>query len=551
MKTKVAKHKGHRGLRQSSPSEGSSSNNPTPASPATGKRNANWNTLLKGRTLSKDEAELAKNLSDYRWRINNLYFVKNKKGEKVRFRPNFAQQVLLDNMWYFSIILKARQLGITTFFCIVFLDQVLWNANKSAGIIAHKDKDAKRIFKDKIKFAWDNLPEELRGLLGPPNTDSSGELAFPNGSSIFVSTSTRGGTLQYLHISEFGYICAHYPQKAEEIVTGSINSVEAGQVVTVESTAEGRAGHFYEFCEEAQKASLAQRALSPMQFKFFFFPWWKNPAYSIDGDVLFTKEDKEYFQTLSIKHGIDLSDGQKRWYIIKKMVNGDKMFVEYPSIPEEAFHASVQGAYYAAEMLKVHEQGRIMRIPYDATLPVDTWWDLGMNDKNICIFSQSYSNEIRLVDFYENSGEGLAHYVKMLQDKGYVYGTHTFPHDINVKELGTGQSRYQTLLDLRLRNIRTIERTKNVNDDIEAVRRLFPRFFFDEVHTHKLIEALEGYRKEWNDKTGEFMNSPLHDKYSHAADAMRTLARGYLRGGHLSSEGGVPADGEIVINDFF
>lgn len=523
-------------MRQQSASEASS-------------RDAKKAHVLPGRPLTKEEQELQKNLQDHRWRISNLYYVKDKRGNKVKFKPNFAQKFLLDHLWYFSIILKARQLGITTLFCIVFLDQVLWNAHKTAGIIAHKDKDAKKIFKDKIKFAWDNLPEEIKKQLGPPNTDSAGELGFPNGSSIFVSTSTRGGTIQFLHISEFGYICAHYPQKAQEIVTGSINSVEQGMVVTIESTAEGKQGYFYDFCDEAQKAQLSGKKLSPLEFRFFFFPWWKNPAYAMKGDFVIPKEYKEYFEKLRIKHGIELSDEQKHWYVMKKRVNGENMFAEYPSIPEEAFHASIQGAYYANEMLKVHEQKRIMRIPYDSTLPVDTWWDLGMNDKNVCIFTQRFGAEIRFIDYYENSGEGLAHYVKMLQDKGYTYGTHTFPHDINVKELGTGVTRYQTLLDLRLRNIRVVERTKNVNDDIEAVRRLFSRFYFDEENTKKLINALENYRKQWNDKTGEFMNTPLHDANSHAADAMRTLARGWNQAA-LSESVGAGDDG-VVTSDFF
>lgn len=507
-------------------------------------------SLAHGRPLTKDEHQLQQNLKDYKWRVSNLYYVKDKAGNKVLFKPNFAQKLLLDNMWFFSIILKARQLGITTFFCIVFLDQVLWNANKTAGIIAHKDRDAKKIFKDKIKFAWDNLPPDLQAQLGPPNTDSAGELSFPNGSSIFVSTSTRGGTIQYLHISEFGYICAHYPQKAEEIVTGSINSVEQGQVVTIESTAEGRSGYFYEFCEEAQKLEHVDRELSPMEFRFFFFPWWKNPAYAMAGSPVITTEFKEYFQMLAAKHGIVLTKEQKNWYMAKKALNGDKMYAEYPSIPEEAFHASIQGAYYATEMMKVHETGRIIRLPYDSALPVDTWWDLGMNDKNVCIFTQQVGNEIRFIDYYENSGEGLAHYVKMLQDRGYVYGKHTFPHDINVKELGTGQSRYKTLLDLNLRNIRTVERTKSVVDDIEAVRKLFSRFYFDEEKTKKLTTALEAYRKQWNDKTGEFMNSPLHDQHSHACDAMRTLARGigYASLGPVGE--GNPNEG-VVTSDFF
>ena len=134
-----------------------------------------------------------------------------------------------------------------------------------------------------------------------------------------------------------------------------------------------------------------------------------------------------------------------------------------------------------------------------------------------------------------------------LKDKKYHYGTHTFPHDIRQRELSTGISRQQTLLDLRLSPIRVVDRTKNVVDDIEAVRRIFPRFYFDESKCGKLIEALENYRREWNEKTGEFGNTPRHDKHSHAADAMRTLARGWREMG-LSATG---KEEDLVTSDFF
>lgn len=501
------------------------------------------------RSLSLEEQAFFENLKNRWWRLNNLYYIKDKQGRKVLFRPNWAQVFIWENLWFFSIILKARQLGITTFFCVLYLDIVLFSEHKTAGIIAHKDKDARKIFTDKVKFAWDNLPEALKDKLGPPNADSAGELRFPNGSSIFVSTSTRGGTVQYLHISEFGYTCAHHPIKADEIVTGSINSVEQGCMVTIESTAEGRAGHFYELCQKAEKMMKQGMKLSMMDFKFFFFAWWQNPEYRIETGYYkpFDASLVEYFEKLKIQYNIELDDAQKKWYAQKKELNGDKMFSEYPSTPEEAFHASILGSYYATEMAKVYEQNRIREIPIDSTLRVDTWWDLGMNDKNVIIFTQTFGNEIRIVDYYENSGEGLAHYARVLQEKGYVYGRHNFPHDIKVKELGTGISRYQTLQDLRIRPIRVIERTKDLNDDIEAVRRLFPRFYFNAGKTAQLIESLENYRHEFNEATGEFLNSPKHDKYSHAADAMRVLAKGWNKHG---MDSGLDGD-KLISTDFF
>ena len=440
---------------------------------------------------------------------------------------NWAQEIIFASLWYFTIILKARQLGITTFFSILYLDQVLFKSNVSAAIIAHTDADTKRIF-ERVKFAWSNLPELLKENIGYPKTDSVGELAFPNGSKIFVARSTRGGTLQYLHISEFAKICAKYPDKAKEIVTGAINSVEKGNFVSIESTAEGRTGYFFDYCQEAQNAERENRQLTELDFKYFFFPWWQHPDYRLQARFPITSEYTEYFDNLEKIHQVILDDDQKRWYISKAKKNKEDMFREYPSTSEEAFLASIEGAYYTNQMKKVYEEQRIRNVPYDARFPVDTWWDLGMNDLNVILFTQAIGNEIRFIDVYFNTGEGLGHYVNILQNKGYSYGTHTFPHDIEVRSLDEqGKSRRQTLMDLNMRNIRTIERTKDINDDIEAVRKLFTRFYFNEATTTVLVDGLNSYQKQWNDKLGQFMNSPKHDKHSHIVDPLRLLARGW------------------------
>lgn len=460
-----------------------------------------------------------------RWRMNNLYYIVDKHGKKVKFTPNWAQQKVLDNLWYFNIILKARQLGITTFFCLLYLDQVLFNANKTAGIIAHTDSDTKKIFK-RIKFAWESLPEMLKESIGLPTTDSVGEMQFPNGSSIFVARSTRGGTIQYLHISEFAKICAKYPEKAREIVTGAINSVEKGNFVSIESTAEGRTGFFYDYVMEAQQADKEGRALSELDFRYFFFPWWEEETYRLKATFPITKEYEKYFDTLRTTHNILLDDEQKRWYMSKKKKNDDDMYREYPSTWEEAFMAQIVGAYYATQMQKVYEDGRIRNVPYDARYKVMTYWDLGVNDFNVILFVQAVGNEIRFIDEYHNHGEGLSHYVNVLKDKGYVYGQHVFPHDIEVQNLDAqGLTRRQTLVELGMINIRTVDRTKDINDDIEAVRKIFSRFYFDETKTATLVEACQNYKKEWDDRLGQFKNSPKHDKHSHLVDPLRNLAR--------------------------
>ena len=274
-------------------------------------------------------------------------------------------------------------------------------------------------------------------------------------------------------------------------------------------------------------AEKTGKKLTEMDFKFFFFPWWKEPAYRLDNaEFTINSEMEDYFKELEIKHGIVLDSAQKRWYVNSRKINGENMFREYPSTPDEPFHVAVEGAYYGSQMAKVREQKRIMLVPYDSRLTVETWWDLGMNDTNVILFTQSYGNEIRFIDYYENTGEGLAHYVSVLKDKGYIYSKHNFPHDIEIRDLSTGISRRQTLLELNLQPIRTIERTKDILDDIEQVRKMFSRFYFDEKHCSKLIDALDNYRKDRDPVTGEFKNRPRHDKWSHACDAMRLVAKG-------------------------
>jgi len=476
--------------------------------------------------LDPEELAFWENLRDWKWRISNLYYVKNKHGKKVKFVPNWAQQAVLDDLWFFSIILKARQLGITTFFAILYLDQILFNSNKTAAVIAHTDIDTKRIF-EKIKFAWDCLPEELKESIGLPKTDSVGELAFPNGSKIFVSRSTRGSSLQFLHISEFAKICAKYPEKAREIVTGAINSVEKGNFVTIESTAEGKEGYFYDWCLKAQQMAQEKRRLTELDFRFFFFPWYKEATYTLDADFPINKDFEEYFSKLETFEHIKLTDGQKRWYVTKRGKNDEDMLREYPSTPEESFSSSVEGSYYGSQMKLVYEQQRIRNVPWDTRYLVDTWWDLGVNDFNVIVFTQSIGNEIRVIDEYHSTGEGLAHYVNFLKTKPYSYGTHTFPHDVNVQNLDAeGKTRRQTLIDLGMLNLRTVERTKDVNDDIEAVRKIFSRFYFNESTTPEAVKSLNNYHKEWDDKLGQFKNSPRHDKSSHYADVFRLIARG-------------------------
>ncbi len=184
-----------------------------------------------------------------------------------------------------------------------------------------------------------------------------------------------------------------------------------------------------------------------------------------------------------------------------------------------SFDAALVGAYYGRQMELARKDGRIGAVPWEPKLPVETWWDLGVSDSTAIWFAQRVAGEIRLIDYLEASGEGLPYYVKALQAKPYVYGRHIAPHDIEVRELGTGKSRRETALRLGVRF--EVAPAQSLADGIDAVRAMLESCWFNEEKCARGIEALCQYRKAWNEKTSDFMPTPLHDWSSHGADAFR------------------------------
>jgi len=193
---------------------------------------------------------------------------------------------------------------------------------------------------------------------------------------------------------------------------------------------------------------------------------------------------------------------------------------------EVSFDAPISGSYYASIIDQLETDGHVLSVPYDPALPVTTAWDLGVGDATAIIFLQYHHTEIRVIDCLEASGEGLPYYVKCLKDKPYTYDQHIMPHDIRVRELGTGKSRYEQALALGIKPI-TICRNLPVDDGINTVRTTLPRMYFDREKCGPLIEALRGYRKEYDDVHKCYKNKPVHDWTSHYNDALRMACVGY------------------------
>jgi hypothetical protein len=203
----------------------------------------------------------------------------------------------------------------------------------------------------------------------------------------------------------------------------------------------------------------------------------------------------------------------------RKMMSEEEFAQEY----ECSFEAAIRGAYYGKEFTEMEASGRITSLPYDPALPVHTAWDLGMSDSTVIWFVQSHGGETRWIDCLKGEGVGLHWYVKQLQEKPYVWGSHYLPHDVRVRELGTGKSRLEVLQELGLRNIEIAPRLDLI-DGIQALRMLLPRSWFDKDACKTGIEALRMYRREYDEKRQEFKSHPNHDWTSHYADAARYFA---------------------------
>lgn len=194
---------------------------------------------------------------------------------------------------------------------------------------------------------------------------------------------------------------------------------------------------------------------------------------------------------------------------------------------ECSWTAAIRGTYYGDLLNAARTEGRICRVPIETKVPVHTFWDLGRNDSSAIWFMQQVGLERRFIDYYETNGEGLDHYAKVLKDKGYLYGDHYLPHDVEVTELSTNDNRREILERLGVKPIRVVPRAKSVSEGIELVRQEMPSCWFDEIRCDYGIRCLENYAKDYDEVRQVFRSTPRHDWASHGADAFRMFAQGY------------------------
>ncbi len=461
-------------------------------------------------------------LHDKEYRLNTLYRIIDKNSRSIPFRMNATQKEVFEGLHNRNLILKARQLGMSTFCILYLLDEVIFNYNTSAGIISYSLPHAQYIFKNIVGHALDTFPVELPdlGIIAK----STKEIKFNNSSDFRVDTSLRGGTTQLVLITEYGKTCARSPFRAEEIIAGTLESVPINGKVLIESTGEGTSGPFAEMCLATHSRGNAD--LTDLDYKLHFFPWYLEPAYTIDHPIELDLTTKDYFTRIEHELGREFAIGQKRWYFKKFQVLGDKVRQEYPSTVDEAFLSNADAFYYAAPLQKARTEDRVINSElYDPLLPVYVAMDIAVTDYTVMTFFQIHHQEVRIIDAYGDTNKGVAFYTRfLLKEKPYVYKAIYLPHDARKKDgivvENTYQKEFQRLMNHTGTKVIVLPRTDR-NIGIGNAINQINRCVFNERKCKELVEYLGKYRKKWSERHGKYLDDPYHDRASDYADSFR------------------------------
>lgn len=492
--------------------------------------------LLKERLaehdISPEDAELLRKMEDWYWRITSgqVYKIKvkvandNEATLEQPFRPNRAQRRFLAHAHGRDIILKARQMGFSTLIEILALDYALFNEDRNVVVIAHTQPDAEELFRDKIKYAYDRLPAMMRMVM-PLDKETQSQLIFAhNNSQIRVTTSARGGTVHFLHVSEMGKIAARFPEKAREITTGSLQAVPSDGFVFIESTAEGQAGVFYEMAKRAEAKHQQGKTLTPADYKFHFYAWWMDPSYRMDPQhVRISPKDHEYFDKIEGIMDVAIDLDQRAWYVNKRdeefAAEPNLMWREYPSTPDECWQSGTEGKYLVHVLAKARRENRIGLFPHRPSLPVNGFWDIGASDDTVVWLHQTVNSMDHFINYREGAGEGFIAFIHWIESLDVTPGTMYLPHDAANQKLQVEDTR--SLLS-QLREVKPswdwqiVPRVATIQHGIDLMRNDFATYCFNEETTKEGIAHLENYSREWNTRLQTWTNVPRHCEHSHA-----------------------------------
>jgi len=449
------------------------------------------------------------------WRLHNLYRITDKSGREIDFVPTPPQAQLIDAIYKQGkkrhIILKARQLGFSTLIDLILFDAAYWTENTSAAIVDQTQAAASKKLTEKIKFAFERLPQSLRK---DPIRSNDSEIAWDFGSSIIAGKGIRGGTLQWLHISEWGPIAYEDPKRSEEIKTGALPAAKEGVIIIETTFKGGKGGDFYKMITTAQETPEDQR--TEHDYHFWFFPWYLDNTYTLEGPASAIPQDiHAYFDQNERDLGRTFTQGQRLWYHKTKQEQGIFMLREYPTTVEEAYAAPVEDSIYSDTISKIRAAGQIKDFLTDPAYPVYSCWDIGYGDATSVWLFQLIGRDVHWLWHLSEKNLSAAESWRLVEQTGLALAANYLPHDAANHSAITGLSYRDALQKAGATNIRIIPRTKDIFVGINAAKDILPRSLFHKTHCATGLAALEAYHIKKS--TG----LPEHDWSSHTADAFR------------------------------
>lgn len=484
------------------------------------------------------------------YRLNVLYWIENEKGEKVKFRATPIQTRFFFSRHSRTVVPKARQVRLSTICALLALDHCLFGKNKTAGVIDLTDEDAKRKLA-RIRFAYDHMDDEddprsaamgrMVKMVAPKVFDNAHEMKWGNESKIWASTTLRGGTITFLWVTEFGPISCDFPEKADKIKTGALNTIHQGAEGVIESSYKGgRGGAFYDMIRLAQRSPFKPDV---MQWKALFYGWQDEPSYKreLSGPLFVGGKYVEYFEKLEKETGRKLTVEQRNWYQLKAEEQGEAMAVEFPGTLEEALRGRVEGSIYGDIITGLRSQGRICEFVPDPAAPLFTSWDVGDSDYTAVWLLQVVNYDWNVLAYHCGHAMTPAQHVAAIMTWEKVYRRsclrHFLPHDANQKHAGV--TWVDQLTAAGLRDIVRVPRVPAIWTGINALRNILGRFRFH-IDCDKDIErgetrypsglaCLEAYKRKVEAAGGKIVEEPVHDEFSHGASALRTIAEAHMR----------------------
>ena len=489
------------------------------------------------------EHDLSGAMADPVWRLGSgkLYQCLDQNGREVAFLPTPEQRLVIWCIhvrgWRRLIIPKARQLGMSLVLCLTGLDLALWRSGFKAALVDKTEDDAKKKLREKVVFALERLPAACRAPFTIKNTSTAVSIAENHSEAPFSTyeddVSFRGGTVEFLHISEWGEVQMKQRERSREIRDGSLPAVEraADGICVVETTWQGGLdGELGPLVQEAQ--NTAENTKGPTSWRVLFFPWHTNPGYAqphgyVDGDSV------RYFADCA-KLGVTLAPDQQKWYAEKRRTIGIRASKsQFPTLQHECWETTPDGSIYGALMEQSRTAGRVL-VYEPARSLVHTFWDLGAPLNTVCWFVQITPGEIRVLDVDMELDITLADRAARINARGWLMGNHYLPHDAGIRQ-SSGRSQADDFAQVFGPTVRVVPRVHSVWQGINSLRALWPRLVFRLPACATGIDHLGRYSSLRESGTGVAREEPIHDRYSHAADALRQLAQaiddGMVEGG--------------------